>query len=240
LLQRRFSSRLRSEEEMNGDGFLHRYILNNSYKRIHKWVHYFDIYERHFERFRDKRPVMLEIGVQGGGSLAMWKAYFGPGSKIIGIDIDANCKQHECEDIEIFIGNQSSADIMNAILQKYPEVDIVLDDGSHIGSDTIASFNMLYDHVSPNGIYMVEDTHTSYWPKFQGGLNVNGTFVEFSKNKIDEVNAIHTEGAIPMSKFTTSTDSITYYDSVVVFERRPQSVRHPILSSGMNYPRHLK
>ena len=95
---------------MNGDGFLHRYFLNNGYKRVHKWVHYFDIYERHFERFRGKNPVMVEIGVMGGGSLAMWKAYFGDGCKIIGIDIDANCKQHEAEDIEVFIGSQERSE----------------------------------------------------------------------------------------------------------------------------------
>ena len=63
------------------DGFLHKYFLNNAHKRLHKWVHYFDIYERHFERFRGKSPTMIEIGVQGGGSLAMWKEYFGPGSR---------------------------------------------------------------------------------------------------------------------------------------------------------------
>jgi hypothetical protein len=56
---------------MADDGFLHRYFLNNGGKRLHKWVHYFDIYSRHFERFRDRQPVVLEIGVFGGGSLAL-------------------------------------------------------------------------------------------------------------------------------------------------------------------------
>ena len=51
--------------------FLHRYFLNNSHKRLHKWIHYFDIYETHFARFRGKAPVMVEIGVMGGGSLKM-------------------------------------------------------------------------------------------------------------------------------------------------------------------------
>ena len=59
---------------MARDGYLHKYYLNNACKRLHKWFHYFDIYERHFERFRGKNPTMLEIGVFGGGSLAMWKS----------------------------------------------------------------------------------------------------------------------------------------------------------------------
>ena len=58
------------------DGFLHRYFLNNGDKKIHKWIHYFDAYERHLGRFRNKSPVMLEIGVFGGGSLKMWKDYW--------------------------------------------------------------------------------------------------------------------------------------------------------------------
>src|SRR3954468_1618108 len=101
------------------DGFLHKYFLNNPSKRLHKWTHYFDIYERHFERFRNQSPVVIEFGVMGGGSLAMWKAYFGAGAKIIGVDINPKCKEHEAPDIEIFIGNQSSPDVLQAVKTKY-------------------------------------------------------------------------------------------------------------------------
>jgi 23S rRNA U2552 (ribose-2'-O)-methylase RlmE/FtsJ len=221
---------------MEGDGFLHRYFLNNSDKRLHKWIHYFDIYERHFARFRGKKPVMIEIGVQGGGSLAMWKAYFGEGSKIVGIDITPACKQHEGEDIEIFIGSQDSPDLIAEILGKYPKIDIVLDDGSHVAPDTIGSFNLLYERLSPDGVYMVEDTHTSYWPKYRGGFRNSDTFIEFSKNKIDDINAFHTLGALPPTRFTVSTDSITHYDSIVVFERRSQGVRQAYKTSGAHPP----
>ena len=60
------------------EGHLHRYFLNNSDKTIFKWLHYLDIYEEVFSRFRGKPVTMLEIGVLGGGSLQMWKDYFGP------------------------------------------------------------------------------------------------------------------------------------------------------------------
>ncbi len=218
---------------MTGDGFLHRYFLNNSHKRLHKWVHYFDIYERHFERFRGKSPVMLEIGVSGGGSLAMWKAYFGAGSRILGVDIDPACKQHEAQDIEVFIGSQDDPDLAAAILRRYPEIDIVLDDGSHIMRHMIDSFGMFYDHLAPHGIYMVEDTHTCYWPEYDGGVGREGSFMEFAKDRLDEINAVHTRGAIPVSAFTRTTDSITCYDSVVVFERRPQGARQAPITIGM-------
>jgi hypothetical protein len=73
---------------MSRDGFLHPYFLNNGHKRLHKWMHYFDIYERHFERFSGTSPIVVEVGVSSGGSLAMLKEYFRPGCRIVGIDID--------------------------------------------------------------------------------------------------------------------------------------------------------
>jgi hypothetical protein len=196
-------------------------------------MHYFDIYERHFERFRGISPVMLEIGVSGGGSLAMWKAYFGAGSRILGVDIDLACKQHETQDIEVFIGSQDDPDLVATILRTHPKIDIVLDDGSHMMRHVIGSFGLLYDHLAPNGVYMVEDTHTCYWPEYEGGLGRDGTFMELAKNKLDEINAVHTRGAVPVSAFTRSTDSITCYDSVVVFERRPQSERQAPITNAM-------
>jgi hypothetical protein len=214
-------------------GFLHRYFLNNPSKRLHKWTHYFDIYERHLERFRGKQPVILEIGVMGGGSLEMWKAYFGLGCKVIGIDVNPTCKEHEAEDIEVFIGSQDDRLIIDAVAAKYPQIDIVIDDGSHRSPHMVSSFNLLYHRVSPNGVYLAEDTHTNYWPDYEGGLNKPGTFIEFCKSKVDEIGAATSRGAVELTPFTTSTDSITFYDSVVVFEKRPQSSRQAPVTQSM-------
>ena len=218
-----------------GDGFLHKYFLNNGGKTLHKWFHYFDIYERHFGRFRGKSPVMIEIGVQNGGSLDMWKEYFGDGCQIVGIDIDPNCKKHETEGIDIFIGSQDDSILIESILSKYPKVDIVLDDGSHFMSHMISSFEMLYNRISPNGVYMVEDTHTCYWNEFGGGVGREGSFMEFVKHKLDEINAVHSRGMVPISEFTRSTDSISIYDSVVVFEKKMQGKRNSQHSGYMEF-----
>lgn len=215
------------------DGFLHRYFLNNSHKRLHKWAHYFDIYERHLARFRGTSPVMLEIGVMGGGSLSMWKEYFGSGSRIIGVDINPECKAHEAEGIEVFIGSQDDPAVINAIFSKYPKVDIVLDDGSHIMQHMIASFELMYDRIQPNGVYIVEDTHTCYWPEYGGGLKREGSFMEFVKHKLDEINAVHTRDTLPVTEFTRSTDCIACYDSIVAFERRRQGSRQAPITQGM-------
>lgn len=68
---------------------------------IHKWIHYFDIYERLFEKFIGKEINILEIGVSHGGSLQMWKEYFGDKATIFGLDIDPLCKSFEEEKINI-------------------------------------------------------------------------------------------------------------------------------------------
>ena len=215
------------------DGFLHKYFLNNSHKRLHKWLHYFDIYERHLDRFRGKSPIMIEIGVMGGGSLAMWKDYFGPGCKIIGVDINPECKAHEGDGIDVFIGSQDDPDLISLIFQKYPRVDIVLDDGSHIMHHMIASFETMYNRVHADGVYIVEDTHTCYWDQYGGGLRREGSFMEFVKHKLDEINAVHTGQALAVSDFTRSTDCIACYDSIVVFERRRQGARAAPITQGM-------
>jgi len=215
------------------DGFLHKYFLNNSHKRLHKWVHYFDIYERHLARFRGTSPTMIEIGVMGGGSLAMWKEYLGPESRIIGIDIDSKCKVHEDDGIEIFIGSQDDPATIDAIFSKYPKVDIVLDDGSHIMQHMISSFELMYHRLDPNGIYIVEDTHTCYWDEYGVGIGREGGFMEFVKQKLDEINAVHTRGKMPVTEFTRSTDCIACYDSVIAFERRRQGGRQAPITQGM-------
>ncbi len=216
--------------------FLHRYFLNNSHKRLHKWIHYFDIYETHFARFRGKAPVMVEVGVMGGGSLKMWKEYFGEGSRIVGVDINPDCKVHEGEGIEVFIGSQDDPALIDAIFAKYPHVDLVLDDGSHMMRHMIATFELMYDRVQPKGVYMVEDTHTCYWSEYGGGLRREGSFMEFAKQKFDEINAVHSRGAVPVTSFTRSTACVACYDSVVVFERRPQGQRQAPITQAMDSP----
>ena len=214
---------------MESDAFLHRYFLNNGGKRLHKWLHYFDIYERHFERLRAEPITMLEVGVSGGGSLEMWASYFHPESRIVGIDINPDCAQHAKDRIDVHIGSQDDVEFLEGIVDQYGEFDIVLDDGSHINSHIIATFEALFGHVSKNGVYFIEDLHTSYWPKWGGGLKKPGAFMEYAKDRIDELNASHIKGMEP-TEITKTTTSITFYDSIVVFEKSPQAVRQHVIT----------
>ena len=82
-------------------------LFNNSKHRSIKWKKYFSVYEQLFEKYRNKKITFVEIGVLDGGSLEIWKKYFGKDSRIIGIDNNSNCKKFENENFEIFIGSQS-------------------------------------------------------------------------------------------------------------------------------------
>lgn len=209
-------------------GYLHRYFLNNT-QRLHKWLHYFDIYERHFAEFRDRPITLLEIGVHGGGSLEMWRDYFHPDSQIVGIDINPACAAHAHDNIDVHIGSQDDPALLASLVEKYGEFDIIVDDGSHMNAHMVASFEALYPSVKQRGVYMVEDMHTSYLPKYDGGLQRRGTFAEFVKDRIDELHSRHIEGA-DKTAFSMNTRSISIYDAVVVFEKELQSKRMAIIT----------
>jgi hypothetical protein len=163
----------------------------------------------------------------------MWRAYFHPDSVIVGIDINPACTQHEGPGIHVRIGSQDDPDFLATVAAEFGPFDIVLDDGSHVNAHVIASFEALYPQVAPTGVYMVEDMHTSYWPKYGGGLGRTGSFIEFAKAKIDEINAPHVRGDFPITDFTCSADAICFYGSVVVVEKRPQGGRQHIVTSPM-------
>lgn len=194
-------------------------FLTNHDKIIWKWKHYFPVYERHFKPFVDKPVTFLEIGCGFGGSLQMWKRYFGPHARIVGIDINPECKSYEEDQIEIRIGDQQDPAFLQSLLDEFGVFDIVLDDGSHIMTHVNASFKFLYPRLAKSGIYLVEDLHTAYWDEYEGGLRKPTTFVELCKNLVDELNADHTREALPPTEFTKTTLSMHFYDSIVVFER---------------------
>ncbi len=189
---------------------------------MNKWMHYFDIYDRHFARFQNKAPVMLEIGVYHGGSLGMWKEYFGPGAKIIGVDINPRAKRFADEQVTIEIGDQSDRTFLRQLRASYPRIDILLDDGGHTVEQQRVSFEEMFGAVAHDGVYLIEDAHTSYWAEYGGGLREEGSFIEFCKCLVDDLNAWHVrewEGKDP-SEVAKAAHSISFYDSVVAIEKR--------------------
>jgi len=212
------------------------FFNQNKGRVIHKWTQYFDVYDRHFSKYRGKPIVLLEIGTQHGGSLQMWKNYFGDKAMIYGIDINPNCKEVEEENVTIMIGSQSDRNFLRKVVQEIPPIDILIDDGGHTMLQQIVSFEELFDHVKPDGVYLCEDMHTSYWAKFGGGYKRRGSFIEYSKNFIDWLNAYNShEKALKVSKFTSSVNSLHYYDSMLVIEKKANPTAGYTYEGGHNY-----
>jgi hypothetical protein len=201
--------------------FLQEWFFSNKGKLCSKWSHYFAVYERHLSQFRGKEITFVEIGIQGGGSLDMWRAYFGPQARLIGVDIEPMCLAHASENTEILIGDQADPIFLRELARKAGKIDILLDDGGHTMEQQINTFNELYPFLSSTGVYICEDVHTSYWPPYGGGLRAPGSFIEFAKAKIDELNAWHIWNG-EATDFTRSTDFIGFYDSMVIIEKRPR------------------
>jgi len=194
---------------------------NNEGKLIHKWAHYFDVYHRHLSRFRGKKITMLEIGVSQGGSLDMWREYFGDGLTLFAIDIDERCKQFEREGVTIFIGDQGDRQFLRHVREQMPPLDILIDDGGHTMKQQIRTFEELYGHVREDGVFMCEDLCTSYMRRYGGGFRKKGSFIEYSKNFIDQINAWFSENKskLDVSEFSRSTDSLHYYSGILAIEK---------------------
>lgn len=189
---------------------------------IHKWNHYFEVYERYFSAYRGTPVNILEIGISHGGSLQMWRKYFGEGANIFAVDINPQCKQFEDGQTKIFIGSQEDEIFLSQLKAKLPELDILIDDGGHTMNQQITTFNHLFSTVKDGGIYLVEDTHTSYWGEYHGGYKKKGSFIEFAKDMVDQVHAWHIdkEKILPVNTITENVAGISFYDSIVVFEKK--------------------
>ena len=210
---------LKTAYRIFGQGDLMKFWLFENHRCMDKWVHYFPIYEKWFSPYRGKEIVFVEIGVQNGGSIQMWKNYFGKDAQIIGVDIDERCKQFEEEQISIEIGSQEDENFWAAFKKKYPRVDILLDDGGHTMNQQITTFKQMFPHIKDGGLYMCEDCHTSYIESYGGGMNNPNSFIEFAKKIIDEINFAYTYGSKTPTYNTLNLSGLHFYDNIVVAEK---------------------
>ena len=165
---------------------------------------------------------VIEIGVAEGGSLEVWRKYFGPRSRIVGIDIAPQVQGPLSNGIDLLIGSQSDPQILKAACEILnSQIDVVIDDGSHRGRDQIKTFETLWPYLANGAVYIVEDLHTSYWAEFRGGPGRRGTFIEFAKLLVDDMHLdYHRRQRTQMGDTAARTlESIAFYDSMVVMTK---------------------
>jgi hypothetical protein len=169
-------------------------------------------YQRYFGPLKKKRLNLLEIGVggyenpdEGGESLRMWKAYFRK-SRIVAIDIrdKAHFSEHR---VDVRQCDQTDAEALHRLSSEYGGFDIIIDDGSHINEDVVKTFNVLFPLLRQDGVYVVEDTQTAYWPTWGGGIGNPQTSMAFFKGLVDGLNYVE----YPIANYDPS-----YFDQNVV------------------------
>jgi hypothetical protein len=180
---------------------------------ITKWSHYPELYERHFAPFKGSPLRFLELGVQFGGSLELWRKYFGPEAVIFGIDIDPACADRVDSPSQVRIGSQADAAFLRSVVEEMGTPDIILDDGSHVAEHQIVSFQTLFPLLGDGGLYVIEDVCTSYWRQWHGGLKRKGTAIEFTKELIDNIHGWFWNGDVP------DIAGIHVYNSIIFIEK---------------------
>lgn len=208
-------------------------IFDNLERHCGKHSHYFDVYEQHFSRFRGKKPVVVEVGICRGGSAEMWQKYFGEDATIIGIDIDTNAfkPEHQTPGCEQIQGDASDPKFWEEFFETHPNIDVFIDDGGHHMTQQISTLQCVWDYINLDGVYLCEDTHTSYWPEYSGGLERKDTFMEFSKKIIDTMNCQYYKGndvnqtSMGMAEAFGGVVGMHFYDSIVVLDKneKPKS-----------------
>ena len=201
----------------------------------HKWWHYFRTYERVIGPLRTQPIRLLEVGVYKGGSLAMWRKYLHSESVIVGLDIDRACTAFDQpkERVHVRIGDQSDVEFLRAVVKEFGPFDVVIDDGSHVCSHMIKTFDYLFlNGLTDTGVYIAEDTHSNFWT---GWRDQRYSFIDLCKDLVDLSHAHYfcnrgisafTLGMpsrleeIAVTRIGAQIDEIRFLDSIVVIQRR--------------------
>ena len=203
---------------------------------IHKLRHYLPIYQSALARTER----MLEIGVDRGGSLQMWREFL-PDATIVGLDINPKAAHYEdtARDIHVRIGDQTDTAFLSGVLDEFGPFDTILDDGSHKSKHMIQSFQYLFPRLQAGGVYLVEDVCANYWTLYR---DQRESFIDFTKWLMDAMHACYMqmssvyqfmeghpkrvrEVEVPFA--ATIIDRIEVFDSVVAVYRAETPKRLP-------------
>ncbi len=223
-------------KELSANAFFAYFAANRSGQTLDKWVHYFPIYERHLARYRGTSARVLEIGVYRGGGLELLRHYLGPEPQLVGIDIDDGARVAVGGRHPVEIGDQEDAGFLRGVTERHGPFDVIIDDGGHSMRQQIASVEALFPLLNQGGTYLVEDSHTSYWPEYADPEPDGATFIEWLKDRVDDLHAFHhSQSEQLLAPWQTALSGIHVYDSIAVLEREPRWAPFSELSGSSEY-----
>lgn len=112
---------------------------------------YIPVYEDLLAPYR-QRCSFMEIGLAYGKSVAMWDDYFGLYCELAGVDLNLRFDTSEFPDWHFIEGNILDVELPDDWL-----FDVVIDDGSHLLREQVATWKRLQPRMNPGGIYIIED-----------------------------------------------------------------------------------
>ena len=181
---------------------------------------FFKIYSNYFNDYKDKEINILEIGVYKGESLKIWREYFSK-AKICGIDI--NEIKFKIDGVDIIKADQTRVKDLTSICKKYKSFDIIIDDGGHHSNQITTSLNFLFDYLNDNGLYVIEDLQTSYFPRFGGSrfnLTRKKTSMNFVKSITDSVNYEQNDRPFyETKKFDGQVKFVHFFQNVTIIKK---------------------
>jgi SAM-dependent methyltransferase len=163
----------------------------------------YELYDRYFAELEERSITLLELGVYTGESIKVFASYFKNG-KIIGVDLeDRGADFSGYRNVVFALGDQRNAEQLNQICATHaPDgVDIIIDDASHYGSWSLMSYSVLYPHLKPGGLYVVEDWTTGYWDDWPDGSRFQQFAPEITDDQIPKRLPSHDFGMVGFVKF---------------------------------------
>lgn len=200
----------------------YRLVADPGARGVTKWAHYLPVYDRWLGPWRGSDVGLLEIGVFQGGSLELWREFLGPEARITGIDIHPTCAGYVDPPNRVRIGSQDDPAFLTETVAELGRLDVVIDDGSHVGAHQRVSFDTLFPILQPGGLYVIEDLHTSYWYDYLGGRGRPGTGIALVKEIVDDLHGWYYDAA----DATSARDwipAVHVYDSVAVIEKQART-----------------
>jgi cephalosporin hydroxylase len=207
---------------------------------VWKWVHYLDIYDKHLKAYQGKETTIVEIGVFSGGSLQMWREYFGKHARVIGVDIEPKCKEFESYGFEIFTGDQGSRLFWQDSIPRIGAPDVVIDDGGHHPDQQRTSLEELLPVMAPGGVYIVEDVF-GINNEFSSWLHGLAASINDNTGRVIDRESAEKRALSPCHGIMKFVESISFYPYLVVIQLL-RACRHELLSQkkGSEWLGHLQ
>ncbi|MEO0772215.1 MAG: class I SAM-dependent methyltransferase [Pseudomonadota bacterium] len=208
-------------ERYNYDGDLAEIYATNRDYEVHKWHHYIPLYDRYLSRFRGTKVRMLEIGVNKGGSLQMWRRFLGEDAVLFGIDINPDCAEFNGLAGQVRIGSQGDRVFLNKVVEEMGGVDVVLDDGSHRMNHIETSLHTLFPLMEIYGVYLIEDLHAAYWSGMGGGFKAPDNFYNKVRKMIDDMHYAYHRKDLQVPQLEGAVSGLHVHDSLVAIDKGP-------------------